>query len=673
MHRAFRATSNSVLSKAGCVSNTPQFAHSSVTTLHLGTQSRFPYSALIMTRLLFIAFISIGLAMPTIAHAADHFQKPTPVHLDKKGEKWAREWLKKMSLEQKIGQMFMIWAQARFLNVDSPEYTRLRDTMHKYHLGGFGLTVGYEDGLLYKNEPLEAAMLINQLQADSEFPLIIGADFERGLGFRLNDVTGFPHPMAFGATGDVDFSREAGRITAQEARAIGVRWNWFPTADVNSNPANPIINTRSFGEDPKLVADMVAAYIEGSHEYGMLTTAKHFPGHGDTDTDSHTSVPVINRDKSYFENVAFPPFRAAIKAGVDAIMMAHILAPALDPVPDRVASVSPAIVTGLLRRQMGFTGLIVTDAMDMNGLTKLYPEGGAPAAGRAAVEAVKAGNDMLLIPSNLDGSYNGLLQAVRRGEIPKSRINDSVLKILRAKASVGLDEARLVDINAVNKVVSKPASMATAEEIADSAVTLVRDNHKVLPLKATRKGTNTPQDAYQPLAETRNRTVLLIFTNDSRSEWGRLVEEQVRARIPDTHVMYIDSRNAAAMTPQVLDAVQQAETVMAAVYVIPTPGKLANATTVQDASATLLGEVLQKAAAKTVVAAMGSPYIAAQYPEVQTYLCTFSNAQVSEFSAVKAMFGEIPMPGHLPVTIPNIASRGAGLGGPAPVSSGGPQ
>jgi beta-N-acetylhexosaminidase len=623
------------------------------------------------TRAICLGLLLLSTAMPKFAHAADHFQQPAPVHLDKQDEKWARESLKRMSLEQKIGQMFMIWSVAQFMNVDSPEYIRLRDTMRKYHLGGFGLTVRFEDGFLYKNEPLEAAMVTNQLQKDSEFPLIFAADFERGLAFRLKDVTDFPHAMAFGATGNVESAREAGRITAQESRAIGVHWNWYPGADVNSNPANPIINIRSFGEDPKLVGDMVAAYIEGAHQYGMLTTAKHFPGHGDTDTDSHTSVPIVNQDKAYFENVAFPPFRAAIKAGVDAIMVAHILAPALDPGPDRVASISPAIVTGLLKRQMGFTGLVVTDAMDMNGLTNLFPEGGSAAAGRAAVEAVKAGNDMLLIPSNLDGSYNGLLQAVRSGEIPESRIDASVLKLLRAKASVGLNKTPLVDINAVSEIVAKPASLATAQQIADSAVTLVRDNRQVLPLKTTRKGTNVLQNSYQPVAETQDRTLVLIFTDDSRSDWGRLLDQQVRLRIPEAHVIYIDPRDAAGLAQPVMGAVEKAQAVIAAVYAVPVAGKLANTASVQDASAALLHDVLRIAAGKTIVAAMGNPYIAAQFPEVQTYLCTFSNAQVSELSAVKAMFGEIPMPGRLPVTIPGIASRGAGAA--APVSSGGPK
>ena len=411
------------------------------------------------------------------------FQGSGPVHLDKSGEKWAEKTLKKMSLEQKVGQMFMIWSHAQFLNVNSPEYIGLRDAMRKYHIGGFGLTVEYIDGFLYKNEPLEAAMITNQLQKDSEFPLLFAADFERGLGMRLNEVTGFPHAMAFGAAGNVEFARQSGRITAMEARAIGVQWNWFPDVDVNSNPDNPVINTRSFGEDPKLVGQMAAAYIEGAHEYGMLTTAKHFPGHGDTDVDSHLAVPVITADRSRLDTVELPPFAAAIKAGVDAVLVAHVSVPALDPDPKRVASVSPPIVTGLLKEQLGFQGLVVTDALQMAGLMKLFSQEGAAASGQAAVAAVKAGNDVLLIPADIDAAYKGVLNAVRKGQISESRIDQSVLKILRAKASVGLNKARLVDINAVNQIVARPDSLLAAQKIADRAVTVVRDNKQVLPLQ----------------------------------------------------------------------------------------------------------------------------------------------------------------------------------------------
>lgn len=627
----------------------------------------------------FLLLALVGIfSIPALSAGGPKFQTPAPVHLDKAGEKWAQKSLKKMSLEQKVGQMFMIWSHAQFLNVGSAEYISLRDTMRKYHLGGFGVTVDYEDGFLYKNEPLEAAMVTNQLQKDSEFPLLFAADFERGLGMRLNEVTGFPHAMAFGAAGNLDFARQSGRITAMEARAVGVQWNWFPDVDVNSNPDNPVINTRSFGEDPTQVGQMAAAYIQGAHEYGMMATAKHFPGHGDTDVDSHLAVPVVTVDRARLDAVELPPFEAAIKAGVDAVMVAHIEVPALDPDPKHVASISRPIVTGLLKQQMGFNGLIVTDALQMDGLMKMFAEGGAAASAQAAVEAVKAGNDILLLPSDLDAAYRGVLKAVRSGEITEARIDQSVLKILRAKASVGLNKAQLVDINAVNQVVAKPSSLLTAQKIADSSVTLVRDNKQVLPLQRSRRGTNSPSSAYQSAEDTHGRVLLLIFSDDSRSDSGRLLDEQVRQRVPDARVLYIDVRDAAGMTPSVLAAVDKADKIIAALYEVPVSGKVVrgvagdgNSVALQGSSAALLQTVLQAAAAKTVVAAMGSPYIASQFPEIQTYLCTYSNMKVSEISAVKAMFGEIPMTGHLPVTIPNVALRGAGLNSPAQRSSGG--
>jgi beta-N-acetylhexosaminidase len=388
----------------------------------------------------------------------------------------------------------------------------------------------------------------------------------------------------------------------------------------------------------------------------------------------------VNADRAHLDNTELPPFQAAIAAGVDAILVAHIVVPALDPDPNRVATISPPIIDGLLKKQMGFKGLVITDALDMNGLTKLFPPGPS-GAGRAAVESVKAGNDVLLIPSDLEGSYDGLLQAVRSGEIPQSRIDESVLKILRAKASVGLNKAKLVDINAVTNMVAKPQSLATAQEISDSAVTLVRDNKQVLPLMPTVTGTNGPRPAYQASEETRNSTVLLIFTDDARSESGRIMDWQLRRRIPDARVLYIDPRDAAGMTQPVMDAVQQADKVIAAAFVVPVAGHVARDATgkainqvgMKDASGSLMEAVLQAAAAKTVVVAMGNPYLAQQLPDVLTYVCTFSNANVSELSAVKAMFGEIPMPGRLPVTIPNIADRGAGLGHPSNSPSGGSQ
>ncbi len=617
-----------------------------------------------------LTFFSFLLVSPVFAK--DKLQPPSPVHLDRDGEKWAEKTLRKLSLEEKVGQLFMPWVRASFLNVQSPVYLQLQDNLRKYHLGSFAMTVRWEPPFLYRNQPYEAAELLNRLQQDSPLPLIIAADFERGLSMRLLGTTEFPHAMAFGAAGKLEYAEAFGRITAQESRAIGVHWNFFPDADVNSNPANPIINTRSFGEDPQQVGDLAAAYIRGARAAGMLTTAKHFPGHGDTATDSHLGLAEVTGDLGRLDSVELPPFRKAIEAGVDSVMVAHVTVPALDSTPDHVATTSPVIVTGLLKDKLGFKGIVVTDALDMAGLTRLY----APNPGRAAVDAFKAGCDLLIIPADLDASFRAMMAAVQSGEISRERLDASVLKLLKAKASVGLNKSRLVDIDLLSQTVGKPENLALGQQIADDAVTLVRDNGKVLPLK--RVGTVLPHLPYQSVEEVREHVVVIIFSEDVRTDAGRTFERQLKARVPDSHVIYIDPRFAAAMTPDILHTVDQAQTVIAAVYMVPTPGartlaigSAPNAVTMPDASGALLQGVLDHAANKTVVIAMGSPFIAQDHPSVENYLCTFSNVSVSEVSAVKALFGEIPIHGHLPVTIPGIAQRGAGIERARQVAQGG--
>ena len=568
----------------------------------------------------------------------------------------------------------MIWVRVEFLNVESPEYLQLRESMQKYHIGSFAMTVRWDPPFLYRNQPYEAAELLNRLQQDSKLPLLIAADFERGVTMRLHGATEFPHAMAFGAAGKVEYAEAFGRITAQESRAIGVHWNFFPDADVNSNPANPIINTRSFGEDPQQVGNLVVAYIRGARANGMMTTVKHFPGHGDTATDSHLGVAQVTGDKERLQSVELPPFRQAIAAGVDSVMVAHVTVPALDAQPDHVATISPAIVTDLLKNQLAFKGIIVTDALDMGALTRLY----AGRIGRAAVDAFKAGNDLLLIPADLDASYRAMLEAVRSGEVSPARLDASVLKILKAKASLKLQHNRLVDVEALSDRLGKPQNLALGQQISDAAVTLVRDNGKLLPLK--RSGTIAAGLPYQRVEAVRNSAVAVIFSEDVRTEAGRVLEHQIRVRIPDANVIYVDSRLAEAMTDDVMKAVDQAETVIAAVYVVPSAGKmvpgangLANSVGVADASGALLQKILDHAAEKTVMLAMGNPYLAQEFPAVQNYLCTFSNASVSELSAVKALFAEIAIRGHLPVTIPNIAQRGAGIERPEAAAAGGSQ
>ena len=604
----------------------------------------------------------------------DRFLQPGPIHVDKAGHKWVDKTLRKMSPEDKVGQLFSIWVRAQFLNDADPIFIQLRDNIHKYHIGSVVMSVPVDGAVLLKSQPYVAAELLNRLQRSSQLPLLVEADFERGVSMRLNGTTVFPHAMAFGATGKTENAEAFGRIAALEARAVGVHWNFFPDADVNSNPANPIINTRSFGEDPKQVGDFVAAYIKGAHEGGMLVTAKHFPGHGDTATDSHLGVAQVTGDRARLDAVELPPFKHAIDAGVDAVMVAHVTVPALDSEPNRVATTSRAIVTGLLKEDMGFKGIVVTDALDMAGLTRLY----AKDIGRAAVESFKAGNDMLIIPANLDASYHSVLQAVQSGEISRQRLDQSVRKILELKASLGLNKARLVDPGKLSSEVAKPENLAAGQRIADGAITLVRDNGKVIPLHSIgTSGTTEPALPYQSMTEVHNRLVAVIFSDDLRTDSGRMLERQILARVPDARIIYLDARSAVGMKAPVVEAVDAAEHVIAAVYVIPVAGRamraagggLTNTIAMDGATGSLLTAILDHAASRTVVLAMGNPYVVQDFPAIQNYVCAFSNETVSETAAVKAIFGEIPISGHLPVTIPGVASRGEGLERPAQPSS----
>jgi len=612
----------------------------------------FPAIALVLT-----------LALPTFAKA----KHPAAPVSATRGDRWAERALRSMTVEEKVGQVFMIWCRASFLNIESPEYLQWLEDMQKYHVGGFAMSVHVDGPFLLRTEPYEAAELLNRLQRQSKLPLLVAADFERGVTTRLIGTTNFPHAMAFGADGSLGDAETFGRITAEEARAVGVHWNFFPDADVNSNPANPIINTRSFGEDPKQVGDLVTAYIKGAHEAGMLTTVKHFPGHGDTATDSHLGVASVNGDRAHLDSIELPPFRQAIAAGVDSVMVAHVTVPALDADPNHVATISPTVVSDLLEKQMGFKGLIVTDALDMAGLTHLFADN----IGRAAVEAFKAGNDLLLIPADLGASYESMVKAVRAGEISKARLDHSVLKILKIKGRLGLNTSRTVDLSAIASSVGKPENITFGQQVADAAITLVRDNAKVLPLKS--KGTAKAGLPYMTREETHSEVVGVIFSDDMRTESGRAFGREFRARIPDARVIYVDSRSATGMSDEVLKAVDEAQTVVAAVYAIPTAGKVGNSVAMADATGALLQQVLDHAATKTEVVAMGNPYLASDFPKIENYMCTFSNATVSEVAAIKALFGEIAIRGHLPVTIPNVAQRGAGIDRPAEVAHGGSQ
>jgi beta-N-acetylhexosaminidase len=583
-------------------------------------------------------------------------KKPVPIVAATRAQVlWADRTLRHLTLEEKIGQMIEVRGIMGYYNADDPGFEKLVADIRKYHLGAVHLTVNTDGPLLIRTEPYEAAMTVRRLQQEThgKVPLIFSVDFERGPSMRLSAVEYFPHPMAFGATHNPDYARQWGKIVAEESRSLGIAWNFFPIADVQINPKNPIINTRSFGEDPIEVSAMVSAYINGSHAGGMLTTLKHFPGHGDTDTDSHLQLSRVNATMERLNEVELPPFQKGIAAGTDAVMIAHVAFPAIEPDPGKIATTSRKVVTGLLREQMGFQGVIVSDAMEMQGLTKLYPPGSGNPAGRAAADAVKAGQDFLELPSDLDGTYNGLLQAVKSGEIPQSQIDASVRRLLLVKAKAGLDSRKeqVVDLDQVQQHFGKPSSYALAREVAEHAITLVRDDNHLLPMKR----------------DDGRSTLVILFVSDPHGDDGRLLEQQIRARLPAATVVYVDRHSAPVEADGIAAMLPKFARVIAAVYSVPQPGQVGTQTSMDTMGAakgtpgTILQGILDRGGERTAVLAMGSPYLILSYPDIRSYACAFSSVSTSEAAMVRAIFGEIPIHGKLPVTLPNIAKYGDGI------------
>jgi beta-N-acetylhexosaminidase len=342
-----------------------------------------------------------------------------------------------------------------------------------------------------------------------------------------------------------------------------------------------------------------------------------------------------------------------------------------------VATTSSPIVTDLLKKKLGFKGIVVTDALDMAGLNNLY----ANKPGRVAVDAFKAGNDVLTMPADLDACYRAMLEAVRTGEITQQRLNESVLKILRAKALLGLQNNRLVDVAAIPRLVGTPENMEVGQRISDASITLVRDNGKMLPLNKTRsdqtRADKTVSVRYAPV-RGRPGLLLIILCDSVRADDGRVLDRQIRKRAPDTKVVYVDPRVAAARSEEVLRAADHSQQIVVAVYVVPSAARTRtvargqkNSASLPDSTAKLLRSILARASEKTAVLAMGTPYLTEDFPAIQNYICTFSNVTVSEISAAKALFGEIQISGRLPVTIPNAAISNATVGQPARVATAG--
>jgi beta-glucosidase-like glycosyl hydrolase/CubicO group peptidase (beta-lactamase class C family) len=556
-------------------------------------------------------------------------------------KQWVDATLRKMTTDEKIGQLLFTTYHGSFTSSDSAAYHQILHDVKDLHVGGFIVITQASPLGIVKSQVYPTAVLANQMQSSSKLPLLIGADFERGTAMRFDEGTSFPTAMAVAAGGDPRDAYTMGKITALEARAAGVHWIYAPDADVNNNPGNPIINTRSFGEDPARVAEYVSQFVRGVEENGGLATAKHFPGHGDTAADSHIDLPVIHADRQRLEDLELVPFRAAISAGVGSVMTGHLSIPALEPDSNTPATLSSNILTGLLRKELQYQGLVITDAMDMGGITVRY------APGEAAVRAVLAGADALLMPPVPDAAFEGLQQAVKTKRISRERLDASVRRILEAKARLGLNKSRLVDLNALNTRFGSVAWQSEAQKISDRGVTLLRDTPKRLPLDGT-KG---------------SRALLLAFYADPEPYPGEDLERQLKSRFDSVTTLRADTRfvNASLLKLPPPDSYDVA---ILALFVRVSDRK-GNVDVPPEQVA--LAQQLYKTGKPVITTAFGSPYLIERFPEAETWIAAFGISDVAQISMAHALFGEIPVSGHLPVTIPGVDLK-AGFGIELPAS-----
>jgi beta-N-acetylhexosaminidase len=559
-----------------------------------------------------------------------------------------------LSVDEKVGQLFVVPANGVYLSEDSKEFRTLRRHVVDNHVGGI---------ILSRSNVYGAAVLVGKLQELATVPLLVSADLEAGLGMRFEDVTYGPWAMAIAAAGDPALAERGALATAREARAIGIAQVFAPVADVNVNPDNPVINVRSFGEDPVEVARYVEATVKGLEAGGVLATLKHFPGHGDTATDSHRSLPILGVDRPRLESVELVPFRAGIKAGAESVMVAHVSIPALDDTPapalpnpprpvDAIgenvevekdgttpASLSEAVVTGILRKELAFAGLVVTDAIRMGGITSHFT------AGEAAVRAILAGSDQILLSSDTDAAIAAVREAVKSGRISEKRLDESVTRILDCKKRLKLYEKRIPFVGGLSKIVDTPPIQALEAEVARRSLTLVREQPDALPL---RKGAK----------------LLSLVVADEATKNGPAVPlgAEVKARVASAKMLTLDPRSTPEETRAAVEAAKGADAILVSLFVRTRTGlgKIA----VPEAGRTAIPQLLALGK-PVIVVSFGSPYLLRDFPDLQTYLCAWGGQEIAQVAAVQALFGESAIGGKLPITIPGLAKRGDGIEKPA--------
>jgi beta-N-acetylhexosaminidase len=569
--------------------------------------------------------------------------------------RWAESQTRQMSLDEKIGQLISIGVNGRYLPRDSEAYRDLMQQIERNHIGGI---------VLFRGSVYESVHLTNAMQRLSRYPLLVSADMEFGAAMRFDDTASIPWNMAVCATGKVDYARRQGEVIAQEARALGVRQVFGPVADVNNNPANPIINVRAYSEDPMEVARFSSAFIEGAQTQRVIATAKHFPGHGDTAIDSHRGLPIINVSRARLNQTELVPFRAAIALGVGSVMASFIALPQIDPTDikplsaDRTskpsdivtgdeivvenatlpAALSPLVMQGILRNDLHFDGLIVTDALDMSGLTIYFNQG------EAAVRAVEAGADMLIKPGDPDAAVQGLRQAVLDGRIPKERIDKSVRRILAAKYDLGLVQDRYIALERVDQTLSNSQVISFAKEVAEHAITLVRNDAHLMPVML------------RPNAKVFN---LAITNGDDRSFIAKpFVEEMARlGTVMDTVVL--DARSTEQEISHALNQAQNADLVVVSLYGRVRAGE-ALSSNLPASSVDLLTQLINKKL-PVIGISFGNPYTLQTFPELRTYMVAYGDMPSLQKAAAGALLNRIDITGRLPITLPSLYPRGTGI------------
>ena len=569
--------------------------------------------------------------------------------LDRAARQWVDGTIKKLSLEQLVGQMIFAPFQSTYLSSDSDDYDELVKLIHESHVGGVIAFGGAERvpqvmlnstyGAVILGQPMELASILNRLQSISTLPLLTSSDFEWGVQMRIAGATKFPRAMAFGAAGDPQLAYEAGKVVGTEARALGVHVNFAPVADVNNNPRNPVINTRSFGEDAKTAGTMVDGWVRGLQDAGMLATLKHFPGHGDTEVDSHLGLPVVAHPRERLEAVELAPFRTGIAAGAAGVMVAHIEMPAIDP-EKQPATFSPTVISTLLRP--GFAGLIYSDSMKMAAITRMA------SPGDAAVRAVKAGIDVILDSPDSAAAAAAIVAAVKSGDIPRAQVDASVRRILEAKARLGLHRSRTTNLEAVPISVGGRKHDAVARAISERAITLVKDARNHVPLPRTDR-------------------VLYLSVLDYPSGWriaapSRTMIPELKARWPGTEAIEISDRTTPAELDLVREMADHYDAIVAGIFVRASSGsgRLDLAPQVvrllQD-----LSRASERRSQPLVAVFFGNPYAPMFVPELPAMLLTYDFSDYAEQSAVKAIAGEIAIGGKLPITLPGLFPLGHGL------------